>query len=179
MTKKPSSIKEVRTYYGMTQQALADHLQVNRGLLSMAELGNRELPVEAGNQLRRLHLAMLNPAAPNRGKAFKSNQNKLKSRTLEKANYRLSVNHYKLRRAERALAKMQSGHSRATCMLTSLEALRENATPGELALFGVLANEAELLYNKTGEDTQLNLELRMEAIKAETSFLKTKFKGIL
>ena len=123
--------------------------------------------------------AMLNPEASKRGKALKINGNKQKTKTLEEAKYKVSVNHYKLRTAERALAKLQSGHSKATRLLASLEALKENAPDFDLALFAVLADEAETLYNKTGEDARLNLELRIEAMKAETAYLKKKFKDSL
>ena len=177
--KKASYIKEVRAYYGMTQQGLADFLQVTRALLSLAELGQRELTGEAGKQLYRLYGAMANLASPNRDKALKSVEKNQKNTAIAEAKYKVHLNHHKLTRAERALAKMQSAHSRAIRILASLEALRENATPGEIALFGVLANEAASLYSTTGENAQLKLELRMEALKAETAYLKKKFKDSL
>ena len=182
--KKASYIKEVRAYYGMTQQGLADYLQVTRALLSLAELGQRELTGEAGKQLYRLYGAMANPASPNpaspnRDKALKSVEKNQKNTAISEAKYKVHLNHHKVTRAERALAKMQAAHSRAIRILASLEALRENATPGEIALFGVLATEAASLYSKTGENAQLKLELRMEALKAETAYLKKKFKDSL
>jgi transcriptional regulator with XRE-family HTH domain len=177
--KKASYIKEVRAYYGMTQQGLADHLQVTRALLSLAELGQRELTGEAGQQLQRLFVAMANPTLSHRDKSLKSVEKNQKNTAVAEARYKLHINHHKLRRAERALAKMQSAHSRAGRILASLETLREDATPAEVSLFGVLAAEAAVLYNTAGEDIQLKLELRIEAIKAETSFLKTKFKDML
>ena len=177
--KKASYIKEVRAYYGMTQQGLADYLQVSRALLSLAELGKRELTGEAGQQLNRLYGAMANPAAPNPDKALKGVEKNQKHTAIAEAKYKVHLNQDKLRGAERALAKMQLAHSRATRILASLEALRENATLGEIALFGVLASEAASLYTTTGENAQLKLELRMEAMKAETAYLKKKFKDSL
>jgi len=174
--KKASYIKEVRAYYGMTQQGLADFLQVSRALLSLAELGERDLPAEAAKQVQRLYLAINNGGEPHLGKEVKNIENKTKNLAIADAKHKVLVNSRKLSRAQRALAKFRSDNSRATRILASLESLRESASPGERALFAVLADEAEILYKNTGEDVCLPLELRIDAIKAETSFLKTKFK---
>jgi transcriptional regulator with XRE-family HTH domain len=177
--KKASSIKDLRAYYGMTQQELADYLQVSRALLSLAELGQRELTGEARKKWDRLYGAMAAPAEPNLGKALKSVEENQTNTAVSEAKHRLHINQHKLMGAERALAKMQFAHNRATRILASLEALRDSATRGEISLFGVLAAEAAVLYNTAGENAQLKLELRIESIKAETSFLKRKFKDML
>ena len=178
-SKKPSTIREVRAYYGMTQQALADHLQVTRTHLSMTELGQRDLPTAAHNAVQRLHMAMANAGVPHLEKALKNVGKNQKDTAIAEAKYKLHKHHYNLSRAEKALAKLQSAHSRATHILASLEALKKDASPAESHLFGVLANEAAELYNSSGENTWLNLELRMEAMKAETAYIKTKFKDSL
>ena len=169
--KKESSIKEVRAYYGMTQTALADHLCVTRGLLSMAELKQRELPFAAGQQLNNLYMAMRNDEKAPPAKASKVIKADQKTSRVKQA-AKLAHNQRKLAAAGKRLAKLQDEHSRAVNIMASLAQLRKDASPGDLKLFDVIEMDAQQLYSTTGEDARLDLELRMEALKAENAYLE-------
>jgi transcriptional regulator with XRE-family HTH domain len=161
----------------MTQQDFADYLGVSRALLSLAEMNQRELPAKASKRMEELQANILN-AGKNPGKVMKDKESKIKIRVLEAVKQKLRGNERKLKTAENALSKLQLEHTRATYVLANIETFGEKAKPISVALFKVLADNAEILYDASGEDTWLNSELRIEALKAENAFLRKKLKEL-
>jgi transcriptional regulator with XRE-family HTH domain len=161
----------------MTQQDFADYLGVSRALLSLAEMNQRELPPKASKRMEELQANILN-AGKNPGKVMKDKESKIKIRVLEAVKQKLRGNERKLKTAENALSKLQLEHTRATYVLANIETFGEKAKPISVALFKVLADNAEILYDASGEDTWLNSELRIEALKAENAFLRKKLKEL-
>jgi transcriptional regulator with XRE-family HTH domain len=161
----------------MTQQDFADYLGVSRALLSLAEMNQRELPAKASKRMEELQANILN-AGKNPGKVMKDKESQIKIRVLEAVKQKLRGNERKLKTAENALSKLQLEHTRATYVLANIETFGEKAKPISVALFKVLADNAEILYDASGEDTWLNSELRIEALKAENAFLRKKLKEL-
>ena len=79
--------------------------------------------------------------------------------------------------AQQSLNNIKADHLRATRVLETVQLLKN--TPGlpDKGLFTLIEMYARELYNTTGPDAQLHLEIRIKGIQAELSFLKKKGKG--
>ena len=167
-------IKEIREYYGIPQRYLAGHLGITRSHLSMAEIQHRDLKAREDQVILRLFIAIYPKNGFGKIKETEELADIQKTKLEKMVDDRLLENDYQLRLLERSLTKMKQDHLRATNIFGSLKILKANAERGDKGLVDRIERNAKELYNKTGEDSQLNLELRIQSIKAENAFLKKK-----
>jgi transcriptional regulator with XRE-family HTH domain len=169
-------IKEIREFYGIPQQLLADYLLITRSHLSMAEIGKRDIKTSASLRLLKFYQAMQPAAAKAEAKKITDLSATQNSKMASFAKKRLRGNDIALSVVQEALVKMKEDHLKATHVLNSLAALKAKAEPGDESLVEFIRITAETLFKKTSGDAQLKLELRLQAITAENDFLQNKME---
>lgn len=167
-------IKEIRKYYGLSQDLLASYLGITRSRLSMAEIGKRDLRSSSLVTLARLYAAIQPKTSKPATKETESLASAQKVKLKKLVTGRLQDNEYLLKLLQRSLDKMKEGQLRAARVLESMNIFKAGAESRDKGLIDIIEIDAKKLFAQTGEDAQLDLELRIQAIKAETLFLKKK-----
>jgi transcriptional regulator with XRE-family HTH domain len=167
-------IKKIREFYGIPQSLLADYLGITRSHLSMAEIGKRS--VDSSKLVTLLEL-FKSAGAKTAGKKSKSVERlaKIQKNNFEKLiKQKLKQNEYTLSVARRALDKLKKDNLKSISILETIEALRATAEKKDGGLIDIIEMNAEKLYKNSSEDIQLNYELCIQRINAESDFLKRR-----
>lgn len=165
-------IKEVRTFYGLSQEILAGYLGITRSQLSMAEISKRSLTTSALLRLNHLFLAITENAKKMPeiipGKII-TEQNK----QLEKfVSYRISENEYKLIVLSRSLKRKKPDQMRSFQLIESIQALKEDPSLKDNGIINIIDMGSQQLQKKSGAVAMLKLELQIKQLETETAFLK-------
>lgn len=169
-------IKEVREFYGIPQHLLAGYLGVTRSQLSMAEIGKRALSPAATLALLKLYKAMQAKGSSKGVSAVaglasiqQNNRNKLAVVLFAQREADLLL-------LQRSLSQLVAKQQQAINILKCVTVLKEQATPKEKLFIELLELSARQTYNRSGEDTRLALELRIQVLQAEMAFLRKQIK---
>jgi hypothetical protein len=95
-------------------------------------------------------------------------KNKLEKTILKK----IQDNEDNISFLQMSLNKMKADYSRSLRVLESVKDLKASGDPIDKSLIGIIETEAKRLCKTTGEDSQFELELRLQGLKAEMVFLK-------
>lgn len=169
-------LKEIRKHYGIHQSLFADFLCVTRSQLSMAETGKRHLSSDIMVSLLPLYLAIAQP------KSLQTDEKLAKDLTLQEEKLHklmersIKLNEYKLQMLESKLAKMKEDQTRCIHILESMASLKAEAKPNELNLLTIIELNARKLQRETGELAQLKLELQIQHLQTEISYLMKRSK---
>lgn len=169
-------IKEIREFYGIPQNVLADYLGVTRSQLSMAEIGKRTLSTSQILILLRFYKAISSKGTNKRTKEIAEIIRLQKSKVEQLVTEKIQQNDYELMLAQRSLDKLKADNGRALQILEILKTLKTGTGQKEKSLIDKIGEDAEKLYKKTGENFQLKLELHINTLKASTDFLRKKAK---
>jgi transcriptional regulator with XRE-family HTH domain len=169
-------LKEIRTHYGIPQELFAGYLGISRSQLSMAESGKRQLSTAIILQLLPLFQAISKP------KAKPKDEKLIRDKTLQKeevnkfCRFRMDENEYKIKLLQKRLAKMIADQERAAHILQTIPSIRVEAKAKDMSLLEIVESSARNLQKKTQESSQLLLELTIQHLKAENSYLNKRSK---
>jgi len=167
-------LKEIRSHYGIPQELFAGYLGISRSQLSMAESGKRQLSTAIILQLLPLFQAISKP------KAKPKDEKLIRDKTLQKeevnkfCRFRMEENEYKIKLLQKRLAKMIADQERAAHILQTIPSIRVEAKA--MSLLELVESSARDLQKKTQESSQLLLELTIQHLNAENSYLNKRSK---
>ena len=169
-------LKEIREHYGIPQSLFADYLGITRSHLSMAESGRRNISSQITLSLLPLYLAISQPRSKHKDEALGKELTLQKEDLYKLMDRRKKENEYKLPLLEKLLSKMKEDQDRCTLILESIQSIRAKAKPKDMGLLTIIEFNARKLQKKTGENSQLKLELQIQNLQAEVSYLKNRSK---
>ncbi len=164
-------IKEVREFYGIPQNLLADFLGITRSHLSMAEGGRRGLPGESSLRLLKFYKAISqSQSLTDEGlKTSVKEQNEKRKKIIKDE---LIICRFQVKSFERSLKKLQEQQSKALKIFSSLSTLTESAEPFDIGMIKIIEHNARILQKKTGLDKQLAIEFKIKALQATIGHLE-------
>lgn len=102
------------------------------------------------------------------------------SREKEEVNkfcrFRMEENEYKIKLLQKRLSKMIADQKRAAHILQIIPSIRVEAKAKGMSLLELVESSARDLQKTTQESSQLLLELTIQHLKAENSYLKKEAK---
>lgn len=121
-------MKEIREKLCITQQLLADFLQVERSRLSRLEAGYRHLPDNAVQKLLKVEAVINKPAASQNSAFAKEELQKLDKQVQRKMKNSLLNYNYRAEKAKREMEKMQAVYQASLLALAYIQTImRKNA----------------------------------------------------
>ncbi len=157
---------EIRTYFGLSQELMAQYLGVSLGQLAMCEIGKRELPINALKQLAQMTVF-----------AFKNTPFELDPNLFEKveAEAKIILNkkykklHFKLVKEQRLLSKLEKKKEQNYNLMAYGLALQ--STNSDLAATVVQEAKSRLTIEN---NVQLHLQkLKVITIESQLEFLNS------
>lgn len=164
-------IKEVRAHYGFAQEFLADYLGVSRSLLSMAESGRRELSGKSSLRLLKLYMAISAPLTKG-DQNIKTILDDQKRNRKKIAASQLTLYRNQLQLLEWSLEKIQARQAKALKMFSSITAFEKSAEPFDSGMLKIIEFNARKLHESTTVKKQLELESKIEGLKAAIEYLE-------
>ena len=166
-------IENLRSQFGLTQNELALLLYVSRSQLSMYELGVRDLPVFAKEQLAQMLLyVQKKPFKATINKALLKEQEEQKQKVLHDL---LIVNKHQqllLEKKINILERKQLNNLKSLHLVAFLEKQDANKSDVGIPVFKMLERKALSEMTKRGLTTLTKLELKKEVLVAEEQLLK-------
>lgn len=169
-------LKEIREHYGIPQSVFADYLGVTRSNLSMAESGRRNLSSEITLDLLPFFLVISQPKSKRTDEALGKELILQKEDLYKLIDWRKKEIQYKLPLLEKLLSRMKEDQARSALIIESIESLRAECKPKDMVLLSRIELNARKLQRKTGENVQLKLELQIQQLQSEISYLKKRSK---
>ena len=166
-------IKEVRAFFNIPQETLADYLGVTRSHLSMAESGFRQLSGIAYESLSKFYQAIPAAEVVIKHEKLKEAINIQQEKHSEKVSQKLKRGKLNVSMLEYDLSKMKEKQEQAIRILESLENIKAIAKPFDEGMIFIIETAAFKLQQETAEDVQLKLLLRIAGFKGEIAFLET------
>ena len=170
-------LKELRSFYGLTQIQLAKHLKINRSQLNMVERKERNLSTETllalvrFGRIKDLHKSTdqkLNASDEHLQKNLDLQKQKLQNFLLKK----LADQRYMYAQTERDFRNLEAKEKNCMTIFQILPALKEIALPEDLPLIETIESNAYSLQSKIGADVKIKMEARLVGLKAEIEFLE-------
>ena len=166
-------IKEVREFYGITQELLADHLKISRSQLSMAESGRRAVPTTALAYLTRLYQAIPRSATRIQDMQLKELLAGQKAQLDKFASHKIRLNEHKMAKLTKQLDQMAETQARACNLLTSLNAIKDDfPEPSDKSLIYILRANANKEQQETNGLAQLKLKISIQKLQTENDYLR-------
>lgn len=149
---RTNSIKQIRAYYGLTQEQLAIFLSVSKGYVAMAEIGRRTLPTKTLVKLAQLE--MLQTTQPlntvtQKAKTQLQKTDKADTKVLQRYADDCSIQTLAM---QRQLSKMEEKHKQAIHALQLVEQWQQHG----------IANKKDTLWLNSIESTALKQVKRYE-----------------
>ncbi len=165
-------IKEVREFYGISQELFAAYLGITRSHLSMAEIGKRDISGKANIIVSHLYLALLQSKEATADAKLKSSLQEQKKKLTDKADKLLRNREYYLTRAKMNLEELQSGQVKSTKIIDSLTTLMQSDKLQDKRMMEIINIQARRMQDNTSEVYQLELQLKIRGLEAEIEYLK-------
>ena len=168
-------IKEVRAFYGISQDLLADYLGISRSHLSMAEGGRRALPTAATLKLLKFYQAMQEAAtaaaaAPLKAPKASMQQKKKLSREA------LALCQEKILLQQRWIKKLQEQQNRAEKVLASVNSLAGSADEFDAGMLEIISIQARKMQARSSTDQLLKLDFELTLLLATQQQLENTIK---
>jgi transcriptional regulator with XRE-family HTH domain len=156
-----SGIKNLREYFGLTQELLAAYLGISRSVLSMAEINKRDLSGTALLKLNDLEMASLQlPTQINteiKIAANQENQQQLMEKELQNLEYDITKQQKRLeehqKKYEQALSKTS---------LAAYNGAKPLLTKKDMAWLKVLQGDAEAILKRYPATVQIMLQIKLK-----------------
>jgi transcriptional regulator with XRE-family HTH domain len=179
----PSSLKELRIRAGMSQQQMADFLQVSRSYISMAEGGNRTLPVKNIHLLLGLEETMRYARDLQIGERLDiitTNEEMLHALKME-WEFKLKTAEYQLLKSKHKLVAMVKLYDETLTAYNSysmmIQKMAGNPNDHHELLFRFQYSEMRRKLAKCNEACQEKLKWRIECYEAEIKLLEKFLSG--
>ena len=170
-------LKEFRSFYGLTQIEVAQHLKINRSQLNMAERKERNLSSSSSLSLLRF-MNIKDSYKPTDQKSNVVSEHLQKNLDLQKQNLqnflakRLADRRYLYMKTVRDLRDLETKEKNCMTIFNVLPALKEIALPDDQPLIETIEKNAYSLQSKIGADVKIKMEAYQAGLKAEIEFLE-------
>lgn len=166
------SLLEIRELFNLTQQELADFLDIPRHQVAQAETGNRLIPAEAMIRLSKL---LLHSIQEEKDAAGQNNYQPVIVLTTEQQ-FRLNYCRYKAKKLQGQLLKMKIAQQKTMHWIGSLQQLLDELPVAEIGRerrgLELQLQYAKLNLERYSPAMQLQLQLKIRILQTEADFLE-------